>query len=54
LPTSIAQRFRYGATASKLTRPAGRILTTAMRMAVPKELNHLPDDLLQQAVESLR
>jgi len=37
-----------------LPRHAGRILTTAMRMAVPKGLNHLPDDLLQQAIESLR
>jgi len=36
-----------------LPRHAGRILTTAMRMAVPKGLNHLPDDLLQQAIESL-
>jgi MSHA biogenesis protein MshM len=33
---------------------AGRILKTAMRMAVPKGLNHLPDDLLQQAIEALR
>jgi len=37
-----------------LPRHAGRILTTAMHMAVPKGLNHLPDDLLQQAIESLR
>jgi hypothetical protein len=33
---------------------AGRILKTAMQMAVPKGLNHLPDDLLQQAIEALR
>jgi len=37
-----------------LPRHAGRIIITAMRMAVPKGLNHLPDDLLQQAIESLR
>lgn len=37
-----------------LPRQAGRILQTAMRMAVPKGLNHLPDDLLQQAIEELR
>ena len=37
-----------------LPRQAGRILHTAMRMAVPKGLNHLPDDLLQQAIEALR
>ncbi len=37
-----------------LPRHAGLIITTAMRMAVPRGLNHLPDDLLQQAIESLR
>ena len=37
-----------------LPRQAGRILRTAMRLAVPKGLNHLPDELLQQAVEELR
>jgi len=37
-----------------LPRPAGRIIKTAMQMAVPKGLNHLPDDLLQQAIEALR
>ncbi|MDQ6950611.1 MAG: ATP-binding protein [Mariprofundales bacterium] len=37
-----------------LPRYVGRILTTAMRMAVPKGLSHLPDDLLQEAIESLR
>ena len=37
-----------------LPRQAGRILKTAMQMAVPKGFNHLPDDLLQQAIESLR
>lgn len=33
-----------------LPRQAGRILCTAMRLAVPKGLNHLPDDLVQQAI----
>ncbi len=37
-----------------LPRQAGRILKTAMHMAVPKGLNHPPDDLLQQAIEALR
>lgn len=37
-----------------LPRQAGRILLTAMRLAVPKGLNHLPDDLLSQAIEELR
>jgi type II secretory pathway predicted ATPase ExeA len=37
-----------------LPRQAGRILRTAMQMAVPQGLNHLPDDLLQQAIEELR
>ena len=37
-----------------LPRQAGRILRTAMQMAVPKGLNHLPDDLLQHAIEELR
>ena len=37
-----------------LPRHAGRILCTAMRLAVPRALNHLPDDLLQLAVEELR
>ena len=32
----------------------GRILCTAMRLAVPWALNHLPDELLQLAVEELR
>ena len=35
-------------------RQAGRILRTAMRLAVPRGLNHLPDELLQQAIEELR
>jgi MSHA biogenesis protein MshM len=37
-----------------LPRQAGSILRTAMRLAVPKGLNHLPDDLLHQAIEELR
>jgi type II secretory pathway predicted ATPase ExeA len=37
-----------------LPRQAGRILRAAMQRAVPKGLNHLPDDLLQQAIEELR
>lgn len=35
-------------------RQAGLILRTAMKLAVPRALNHLPDDLLQEAIESLR
>jgi type II secretory pathway predicted ATPase ExeA len=37
-----------------LPRQAGRIVCTAMRLAVPKGLNHLPDDLLQQAIGELQ
>ena len=37
-----------------LPRHAGRILKTTMQMAVPQGLNHLPDELLQQAIEALR
>lgn len=37
-----------------LPRHAGRLLRTAMRLAVPRGLNHLPDDLLQLAIEELR
>jgi type II secretory pathway predicted ATPase ExeA len=33
-----------------LPRQAGRILRNAMRLAVPKGLNHLPDEVLQQAI----
>jgi len=33
-----------------LPRQASRILFTAMRLAVLKGLNHLPDELLQQPV----
>ena len=37
-----------------LPRQAGRILCTAMRLAVPKGLNHLPDELLQLAIGELQ
>ena len=37
-----------------LPRQAGRILSTAMRLAVPKGLNHLPDEILQQAITELQ
>ena len=37
-----------------LPRQAGRILCTAMRLAMPKGLNHLPDELLQQAISELQ
>jgi type II secretory pathway predicted ATPase ExeA len=37
-----------------LPRQAGRILCTAMRLATLKELNHLPDELLQQAIAELQ
>ncbi len=35
-------------------REASRILNTALHLAVPRGLNHLPDDILQQAIEELR
>jgi type II secretory pathway predicted ATPase ExeA len=35
-------------------RQAGLILRTAMKLAVPRALNHLPDDLLHDAIETLR
>jgi type II secretory pathway predicted ATPase ExeA len=37
-----------------LPRQAGRILCTAMRLAVPKGLNHLPDEIVQQAIAELQ
>jgi len=40
--------------AGGLPRHAGRILKAAMQMAVPKGLNHLPDELIQLAIEELR
>ena len=36
-----------------LPRQAGRILKTSLQLAVPKALNHLPDELIQQAIEEL-
>ena len=36
-----------------LPRQAGRILKTSMQLAVPKGLNHLPDEVIQQAIEEL-
>jgi Holliday junction resolvasome RuvABC ATP-dependent DNA helicase subunit len=35
-------------------RKASKILKTAMQLAVPKRLNHLPDDLLKEAIEVLQ
>lgn len=35
-------------------RQANQILKAALRLAVPKGLNHLPDELIQEAVEVLR
>ena len=35
-------------------RQAGLILKTAMHLALPKGLNHLPDDLLREAITSLQ
>jgi MSHA biogenesis protein MshM len=35
-------------------RKAGLILRTAMRLAVPRGLNHLPDDLIKDAMEELK
>ncbi len=37
-----------------LPRQAGRILRTALEIAAGKKLNHLPDELLQQAITELR
>jgi type II secretory pathway predicted ATPase ExeA len=37
-----------------LPRQAGRILCTAMRLAVPRGLNHLPDEILQLAIAELQ
>ena len=36
-----------------LPRQAGRLLKTSLQLAVPKGLNHLPDELIQQAIEEL-
>ena len=37
-----------------LPRQAGRILNHAMRLAVPRGLNHIPDELLHQTIQELR
>jgi type II secretory pathway predicted ATPase ExeA len=37
-----------------LPRQAARILRTAMQLGAAKKLNHLPDDVLQQAIAELR
>jgi MSHA biogenesis protein MshM len=37
-----------------LPRQAGRILRTALEIAAGRKLNHLPDELLQQAITELR
>jgi MSHA biogenesis protein MshM len=37
-----------------LPRQAGRLIQTAMRLAVPKGLNHLPDELINEAIEVLQ
>jgi type II secretory pathway predicted ATPase ExeA len=37
-----------------LPRLAGRILCTAMRLAMHKGLNHLPDEIVQQAIAELQ
>ena len=37
-----------------LPRQAERILCKAMRLAVPKALNHLPDEILQLAIGELQ
>ena len=35
-------------------RQAGLILENAMRLAVPRAMNHLPDELLQEAIKEQR
>jgi len=37
-----------------LPRHAGRIIKIAMQLAVAKGVNHLPDELLQQAIDEIR
>jgi type II secretory pathway predicted ATPase ExeA len=37
-----------------IPRLAGRILQMGLQLAAAKKLNHLPDDLLAQAIEELR
>ncbi len=36
-----------------LPRKAGGILKTSMQLAMAKGLNHLPDEVIQQAIEEL-
>jgi len=36
-----------------LPRQAGRLIRLAMQLAVPKGLNHLPDELIQHAIEEI-
>ena len=36
-----------------LPRQAGRLIKISIQLAVPKGLNHLPDELIQQAIEEL-
>jgi len=36
-----------------LPRQAGRLIKLTMQLAVPKGLNHLPDELIQQAIEEI-
>jgi type II secretory pathway predicted ATPase ExeA len=36
-----------------LPRQAGRLIKLAMQLAVPKGLNHLPDELIQHAIEEI-
>ena len=37
-----------------LPRQAGRILCTSMRLAMLKGLNHLPDEIVQQAIGEIQ
>ena len=36
-----------------LPRQAARLIKTSLQLAVPKGLNHLPDELIEQAIEEL-
>ncbi|WP_293504338.1 hypothetical protein [Roseateles sp.] len=53
-PTKEAENSAKVSNSGGLPRQASRILCTAMRLAVPKGLNHLPDELLQQAIAELQ
>jgi MSHA biogenesis protein MshM len=37
-----------------IPRRAGRLLTTAMNLAAIKGINHLPDEMIQEAIEEMR